>query len=159
MSCCSWVGVLISLSCPSALAEPWSISPQVNQWINCSSPSLSLKSLFFITYLGNKTDQVFFRGGSQTLLSASLSHTFLRAFLTPGTPLPPHCPACCRDSGRDALLGTPAGMSQGTERSGHGLEQGPDFQDVTWIPPHFASAAHSLTALHLPLGFLVIPCP
>lgn len=62
---------------PFALAEPWPISPQVNQWINCSSPSLSPKSLSFITYLGNKTDQVFFHGGSQTLLSSQ-----------PGSPTP-----------------------------------------------------------------------
>lgn len=118
MSRCSWAGVLISLSCPSALAEPWPISPQVNQWINCSSPSLSPKSLSFITYLGNKTDQVFFRGGSQTLLSASLSHTFLRAFLTPGTPIPPQWPVQINSSSE--VLSSVSGGRNAEPASGFG---------------------------------------
>lgn len=64
------------------------ISPQVNQWINCSSPSLSPKSLSFITNLGNKTDRVLFRRGSQTIcspISQPLPH-FSPGCLTPQTP-------------------------------------------------------------------------
>lgn len=42
------------------------------------------------------------------------------------------------------------------EKSG----QDPDFQDVTWISPRFASAAHSLTALlPLLLDFWQFPVP
>lgn len=80
----------------------------------------------------------------------------------------PHLPQGLSDS-KDTSALPARGISTGMSSWGHlqrhpsqGMEKGQDldFQDVTSVSPHFASAAHSLTTLPpLPLGLLAIPCP